>query len=861
MLTRFLIIILYLALYSDLVFAADPDRTESLKLVPTEAIPGSSFGHSVDMREDLMVIGAPYDKPTNSARAGSVYVYEARSYGWSEPKILTATVERTNDYFGTAVAIAGEQILASHIDNGSLLGAVHVFEFVSFDWEEVDMFRAADGQPSDGFGKTIAVDGNILVVGAPYDDLVNGSFSSEGAAYVFERTDSGWQEVAKLIGSDSHAQQGFGWSVAISGDTILIGAPLDTRDGARMGAAYVFEKPVDGWTSMTESQKLTPAIDMFAHEAGRSVAISGDTLVVSAPYSSYSDDIPPYYQNHLGAVYVFERSEADWQEVARLRANDSEGGERLGFDSVAVTDGAVLASARLFSPYYSDSAIGSAYLFEKPDAGWVSGTAPIMLGPALPEFNQNFATAVAMLYESLFLIGAGKTGLDAAYLFDSAPPVMVDIRWLPDGLVAKDSVLLVLATATDAAHGSDLIASAEYRLNAGEWLALDAEDGKFDESIEPVQVFVDTIGMSLGEHQICFRASDSSQTGLESCATFEISENVNSDELDLYCQHDPLLPQPEENVTINLQVYEPFVTGEIPQAKAVDQVEIWFGDNNEPAAVEAGAGAVDSLNYKSLRVYDDVMFYGCRAKVGSKSVFTGWRRVDIDPADTDGPIAVSVTGPSSERVDIVFIADVDSYTGSDDPDFLSDVEEFISTGYYKFSKYSQYQHLFNFWISRNTAEVGRENNTSDAERILVPPIDWEENYAFADAGAIIHTDSFRDFAKNGFFAISDGRNSTLRHESGHRPFGLADEYSGDVITYESSNLPNVYVSLENCEADAPNLGRIAADCRQFESDNDEHSFFTSEPVEDDLMNDNGTPNAADIRKIEYLFEKCQEGEC
>ena len=82
-----------------------------------------------------------------------------------------------------------------------------------------------------------------------------------------------------------------------------------------------------------------------------------------------------------------------------------------------------------------------------------------------------------------------------------------------------------------------------------------------------------------------------------------------------------------------------------------------------------------------------------------------------------------------------------------------------------------------------------------------------------------------------------------------------------MITYESSNLPNVYVSLENCEADAPNLGRIAADCRQFESDNDEHSFFTSEPVEDDLMNDNGTPNAADIRKIEYLFEKCQEGEC
>ncbi|RLA39100.1 MAG: hypothetical protein DRR42_27715, partial [Gammaproteobacteria bacterium] len=110
-----------------------------------------------------------------------------------------------------------------------------------------------------------------------------------------------------------------------------------------MGAGYVFEKPVDGWTSMTESQKLTPTSNEWAHEAGRSVAISGDTLVVSAPYSSYNDDIPPYYQQHLGAVFVFERAESGWLEVARLRANNSEGGERLGFDSVAVSDGGILA--------------------------------------------------------------------------------------------------------------------------------------------------------------------------------------------------------------------------------------------------------------------------------------------------------------------------------------------------------------------------------------------------------------------------------------------------------------------------------------------------------------------------------------
>lgn len=861
MLYRLLMITMFLVLSPSLVIAVSPDMTETLKLEPTDAIAGSSYGHSVALREDLIVIGAPYDKPGGANRAGSVHVYEARQYGWSTEIKLTAPTQRTNDFFGTAVAIANEQILASHIDNGGLLGAIHVFEFVSFSWEEVAMFRAADGQAGDRFGVAIAVDGNTLVVGASGDDLVNGSLSGEGAAYVFERTETGWQEVAKLTGSDSHAQQGFGFAVAISGDTIVIGAPLDARGDPRMGAAYVFEKPVNGWISMTESQKLIPSDNLWNHEAGRSVAISGDTLVISAPYSNYSDDVPPYYQSHLGAVYVFERSANSWLEVARLRANNSEGGERLGFDSVAVSDGAVLASARLFNPYYSNSAIGAAYLFHKPFAGWRSGTSSIMLGASTPVYNQNFCTSVSILNESLFLIGAGNNGLDAAYLFDSSPPVMVDISWVPDGLVAKDSVLLVLATASDAGSGNDLIATAEYRLNAGEWLALDADDGAFDESVEHVQLLVNTIGMSLGEHQICFRASDARQTGPENCVTFEISENVNNDEFDLFCLHEPLLPQREDNVTITLQAYEPFVTGQLRQATTVDQVEIWFGDNTEPAAIEQGAGSVDSLSFRSLRVYDDFFYYGCRAKIGSKSVFTGWRRVDVGSSDPDAPIAVSVTGPSSERVDIVFVADVDSYTGSDDPEFISDVEEFISNAYYKFSIYNQYQHLFNFWISRNMAEIGREDNTSEAERILVPPVDWEENYAFADAGAIIHTDSFRDFARNGFFSTTNGSNRTVRHESGHRPFGLADEYSGDVLTYESSTLPNVYESLESCEQDTPNLDRVPADCRQFESDNYENSFFTSEPVEDDLMNDNRTPNAADLRKIEYMFEKCLEGKC
>jgi len=229
--------------------------------------------------------------------------------------------------------------------------------------------------------------------------------------------------------------------------------------------------------------------------------------------------------------------------------------------------------------------------------------------------------------------------------------------------------------------------------------------------------------------------------------------------------------------------------------------------------------------------------------------------------DGDGAIPVLFTGPSANSVDIVFVPDVDSYSGVTDPEFINEVFLMIWTGFYRYDLYNRHQHRFNFWLSRNTGRVDRESDAGDSPRTLEVPSDWKENYSFADTAAIIHTDPFRGFSKANGFAAQNGKYRTARHEAAHNPFGLSDEYCCDTRYYEQQIFPNVYKTLASCESDAPNLGRQPEDCRSWVSSRNDRTYYSSEPDEGELMNGASKANPADIRRIEWMFEKCAEGEC
>jgi|CZKH01.1.fsa_nt_gi hypothetical protein len=209
---------------------------------------------------------------------------------------------------------------------------------------------ASDGAAQDFLGVSICLmNGNTLVAGAPQ----SGATGSAGKAYVFVKPASGWAnmtQTAELTPSDGVPGMGFGYGVAISGDTIIAG----TSNGA---SVYVFVEPAGGWTDMTETAelKLASGNSLYA------VAISGNTIVASAPSETIGSN------EYQGAVYIFERPESGWRSgmepKARLTASDGLAKDFLGF-ALSSDDNTVVATV-------VDRA---AYVFVKPKGGWVTTT-------------------------------------------------------------------------------------------------------------------------------------------------------------------------------------------------------------------------------------------------------------------------------------------------------------------------------------------------------------------------------------------------------------------------------------------------------------------------------------------------------
>ena len=320
---------------------------------------------------DTIVVGAHQ----NDSNKGAAYVFTWNSSNskWEQKAKLTASDAAANDEFGISVAVDGDTIVvgahkADYIDlnnssnNLADSGAAYVFtKPESGGWAdatETAKLTASDAAANDEFGIFVAVHGETVVVGAHQNDA-DDQDTNEGAAYVFTKTGGAWTSTttaAKLTASDGEANDEFGVSVAVDEDTVAVGAHLHDLDvdGASMldaGAVYVFTKPAAGWTSSTESAKLTATDGAAGDEFGISVAIDGDTVVTGA----YRDDSMATDSDDgldSGSVYVFDRDpeSGKWSQTAKLTASNGDGGDRFG-NSVAV-DG--------------DTAVVGAYLDDNP---------------------------------------------------------------------------------------------------------------------------------------------------------------------------------------------------------------------------------------------------------------------------------------------------------------------------------------------------------------------------------------------------------------------------------------------------------------------------------------------------------------
>jgi hypothetical protein len=337
----------------------------------------------------------------------------------------------------------------------------------------------------------------------------------------------------------------------------------------------------------------------------------------------------------------------------------------------------------------------------------------------------------------------------------------------------------------------------------------------------------------------------------------EVSEPASAPGQHIRCTHTPLWPQPGETVTIRAEALD----GALQPKTLNDTVEIWLNDRNAPAAT-----AISDTVTHAFTAQENFS-YGCRAVDGGSPIFTGWRITQVGmPADG---IAVPVvyTGPRASSIDLVFIGDEDHYPGGANHDGLQmDVATVIADAYYDFDVFLDHQDQMNFWVAFATGDAEDSADGCDHE---APGVSW------ADTGVLLHRNGagFRNCAPGGedLFSASPTGISTVRHETGHRPFGLADEYCPNRIDgkcdggyFEADPYPNVYAEPEECVADAPNLGRTAADCREWTEDVEnwaDSDWSKSDPGGDDLMEYNGAAQGADRRRINWLFDECRGARC
>lgn len=399
--------------------------SELVKLTASDGGADDRFGCSADIDTYDAVVGAYFDDVSTQTNAGSAYVFIYSGSTWTQQAKLTASDAATDDEFGISVAIDGDYaIVGAHKDddNGAESGSAYIFYRSGSSWSQQAKIKPGDGAAGDKFGRSVDIDGDWVIVGAPgknsdqgfsycfqrsgstwtqrgklgagsskllgfsvsisADTVVMGAYgtnSNTGAAHIYQWISSSWYGKGKLTASDGVIYDLFGHSVSIDDEYIIIGAPGHDLTYGGEGATYVFEEPTTGWTDMTETQKITASDASGGDSFGRQVSIDGDSAIVSAP----DDD-----DNGLasGSAYVFKRGTSSWTEQAKLIASDGAASDYFGWDA------SISGNYALVGAYAEDNGngvdAGSAYMFEfanqPPSAPQINGPTSGSAGTSYP---------------------------------------------------------------------------------------------------------------------------------------------------------------------------------------------------------------------------------------------------------------------------------------------------------------------------------------------------------------------------------------------------------------------------------------------------------------------------------------------
>jgi len=398
---------------------APTDGSQLAKLVADDAAAGDEFGSAVAIDGDVAVVGSPLDDCALGTNCGAAYIFGRDSGGlWSQLAKLTSFDSAAGEYFGIAVALAGDYAVvgATGATTSNDAGSAYIFgragQTLCGAWHQVATLVADDAAAADNFGISVAISGDYAVVGA-WGDL----FLDSGSAYVFGRdADGTWTQHAKLVAADAAVGDSFGYAVAISGGYAVVGAYKDgCALGSDCGSAYVFGHDSD--SSWTQIAKLVADDAGAGDRFGLDVAIDGPLAVVGA----YRDDDcggAVVVWGECGSAYVFGHdSDGSWTQHAKLVADDAAAADYFGY-AVAIDD--TFAVVGSYGDDDDGFQSGSATVFGRNTNGTWSQVAKLVASDAAA--SDHFGRAVGISGKRI-VVGApydddGGDGAGSASVFD-----------------------------------------------------------------------------------------------------------------------------------------------------------------------------------------------------------------------------------------------------------------------------------------------------------------------------------------------------------------------------------------------------------------------------------------------------------
>jgi photosystem II stability/assembly factor-like uncharacterized protein len=323
--------------------------TQTQKLTADDGAAGDAFGISIALSGSTVIIGAPN---TNTFQ-GAAYVFTESGGTWTQTQKLTASDGTQFNQFGWSIALQGDIAMVGSIEatvgKNSSQGAVYMFSQSGGTWTETQKFSSDDGATGDSFGWSVALDGNTALIGTGFVTINGNEF--QGAAYVFDGFGGTWTQTQKLTASDGEAFDFFGLAVALVGNTALVGADGAGSDPfSNQGATYVFTNSGGTWS---ESQQLLADDGQSSDSFGASVAFDGNTALIGATGVN----------NSQGAAYVFDYSGGTFTQVKKLTATDGGEGDQFGW-SAAFADNTALIGAYQ-ATVGKNVRQGAAYFFER----------------------------------------------------------------------------------------------------------------------------------------------------------------------------------------------------------------------------------------------------------------------------------------------------------------------------------------------------------------------------------------------------------------------------------------------------------------------------------------------------------------